>query len=77
MFVTRDSLARGLDPHELNRSILQERGEDAHRVRPAADTRHDRARQPADLFQHLGPRLTADHRLEVPHQTGKWIWPDD
>ena len=40
------------------------------RVRPAADAGHDRVRQPPACAEHLGPRLAADHRLQLAHERG-------
>ena len=56
-----------LDPHHAHRLVVEEREEEADRVRSPADARHEHVREPAFLLQHLGPRLAADHRLEVAH----------
>src|SRR5207244_7628452 len=52
-----------LDPYELHVAVVQECGEDPHRVRSAADTRRHGARQAAVALQGLGPCLATDHRL--------------
>ena len=68
-----EPLPRRLDPHELHVAVVQECGEDPHRVRSAADTRRHRARQAAVALQGLGPRLATDHRLIVAHDAGERI----
>ena len=52
------------DPHV---AVVEERVEQAHGVRAAADGRHQRVRQAAFLVQQLRLGLDADHRLEVAH----------
>src|SRR6266550_5888228 len=76
MLPARYPLPRCFDPDQLYRLVLEKPGKDAHGVRAPADTRHHGARQAADLLEHLRPRLPADHRLEIAHQTGKWVWAD-
>ena len=51
--------------------------EQPHRVRAAADRRHQRVRQPAFLGQDLLPGLGADHRLEVAHHGRVGMRPRD
>ena len=60
-----DALAAGLDADQSNVAVVEEAVEDADRVAAAADAGDDDVRQPADLLEHLPPRLPADHRLEL------------
>src|SRR5882762_2526628 len=76
MLPARYSLPRCFDADQLYRLVLEEGREDSHRVRPATHTGHHDARQPADLLEHLRPRLPPDHRLEIAYQTGKWVRAD-
>src|SRR5579859_3640083 len=71
-----ESLPRRLHADQLNRLILEERGEHSNRVRTPAHTCHDRARQPTELLERLRPRLATDDRLEIADKTGKWIGSD-
>jgi len=48
---------------ELHGRIIDEAGEDAHRVAAAADASDDVGRQAAVAFEHLGARFDADHLL--------------
>src|SRR5262245_3135807 len=52
-----------LDADQPDLRVTEERMEEAQRVRPTADTRHQDVRQPVEL----APHLAADHRLEVAH----------
>ena len=62
-----ESLARGLDPDQLDRRITDERMEDPHRVRASADARDDSRREMTHAREHLRARFAADDRLEVAH----------
>ena len=61
----------GLDADQLDVRIIEESREDAHRVRSAADARHDRARQASGPLEHLCACLTANDRLKFLHHA--WI----
>jgi len=63
------SLARRLYSDELNRRIVNKRGEGANRIRAAADARDDGAGKSPRLREHLLPRFAADHGLEVAHHS--------
>ena len=55
----------GFDADQLDRRIVEERGERADRIRAAADARDHAVRQAAELREDLRARLVADDRLEV------------
>src|SRR5687767_3193290 len=63
-----EAAAAGLDADDLYAAVVEERVKKADGVRAAADGGDDGVRQPAFLFEDLGARLNADHRLEVAHQ---------
>ena len=65
-----DPLARRLDADHPHLGIVEERVEQAHGVRAAADAGDQRVRQAALLGHDLLARLLADHRLEVAHHGG-------
>ena len=48
-----DAVAAGLEPEELHARVVEERVEDADRVRAAADAGGDDVRQPPDELEHL------------------------
>ena len=60
-----DAVAAGLEADQPDALVGHERGEDADRVRAAADAGQDGVGQPALPLQHLLARLVADHPLEV------------
>src|SRR3954466_10152517 len=60
--VTRRLVTDQPDPR-----IVDERVEDADRIRPAANARRDRVGQPARLLHNLYSRFEADHPLKVAH----------
>ena len=60
-----DSLAGRLHPDELHLGVVDERNEQADRVRAAADAADDPLRQPAGALEDLGAGLVPDHALEV------------
>ncbi len=64
-----DALAAGLDADDAHRRIVEEREEQAHRVRPAADGGDHRIGQAAFalLLGQLPAHFLADDRLEVAH----------
>ena len=64
----RDALARRLDAEQPHARVADERREQPHRVRAAADARDERVGQPAGLREDLRARLAADHALEVAHE---------
>jgi hypothetical protein len=55
--------ARRLHADQPHLAVAEERIEEAHRVRAAADAGHQHVGEPSEL----PPHLAADHRLEVPH----------
>ena len=55
--------------------VVEEVGEQADRVRAAADAGDDRIGQAAELVDHLRPRLAADHPLEFAHHGRERMWP--
>ena len=55
-------------PYSADLGVVDELGEDAQRVRAAADAGGHRVGQPAVAVQHLRPGLDADHPLELPDQ---------
>ena len=61
-------VAAGLEAVQPDLGVVEEVGEDAQRVRAAADAGGHRVGQPAVAVQQLGPGLGADHPLELPHQ---------
>ena len=60
-------MPRRFDPEDLDLRLVEERVEKADRVRAAADAGDQAVRQTAFEFEHLRPRLLADHALEVAH----------
>src|SRR3954451_11993623 len=62
-----EPLARRLDADELDARVIDEAGEHADRVRPAADARDRAVRQLAHALEELRARLVADHALEIAH----------
>ena len=58
----------GLDADEADAVVVEERMEDAHRVRAAADAGDHRIGQAAFLLDALALGFLADHGLEVAHQ---------
>ena len=62
-----DTVAGRLVPDQPHAGIVDERVEDADRVRPATHARRHRVRQPARLIDDLHPRFQPDHPLEVAH----------
>ena len=67
MLTGLDAVPAGLHADQPHRRIVQERMEQAHRIRSTADARHRGIRQPALGFAQLRLRFLADHRLEVAH----------
>ena len=63
-----DALAGRLDPDQPDLGVIHERLEHADRVRAAAHARDHTVGQTAGPLEDLGPRLVADHPLEVPDQ---------
>ena len=72
-----DPLARRLDADKYDVLVIQEGGEHADRVGPAADARHHDVGQLAVQRQVLLARLVADHALQVAHHLGIGVRPDD
>ena len=62
-----DAVAAGLDADQPHGRVVQERMEQAHGVRAAADAGDRRVGQPALGFLQLLLGFLADHRLEVAH----------
>ena len=60
-----EAVAAGLEAVDRDVRVVEERGEQADRVRAAADAGGDRVRQPAVLLEALGARLVADAAAEV------------
>src|SRR5687768_15344716 len=77
MALALQALPGRLYTDEFDLHIVNKRVEDPHRVRPAAYARDDRGGEAPRLLQHLGPRLAADDRLELPHHPRIWRGPDD
>ena len=69
--------ATGLDADQAHRRILDERMEDARRVRTAAHARDDRIGQPPELLEALRAAFAADHALEVAHHHREGVRADD
>ena len=63
-----DPLAGRLDPDQLDLGVVDEGGEDADRVRAAADAGDHPVGQPPVALEDLRPRLVADHPLQVAHE---------
>ena len=59
------ALPRRLDADELDVLVVDEAGEHADRVRPAADARDDAVGQAAGALEQLGARLVADDALQL------------
>ena len=57
----------GLDADEPHVLVVEEACEEPDRVRPSADARDDRVREPVVRFEHLLPRFTSDDRLQLTH----------
>src|SRR5258708_18325936 len=74
--VAAKPLAGGLDSDELDVLVRDERVEDAHRVRAAADAGDHRRRKSTRPLQHLRPCFDAYDRLEVPHHSRIRRWTD-
>jgi hypothetical protein len=62
-----DAVAAGLDPDDRHLRVIEERMEQPHGVRAAADAGDQRVGQAALRLQHLLARLLADDRLEIAH----------
>ena len=62
-----DPVAAGLEPDQPDARVVEERVEDADRVRPAPDARRDRVGQPPGALLHLLTGLQPDHPVEVAH----------
>ncbi len=60
-----DAVTARFEAVQTDRLVVEERLEDAHRVRPATDARGDRVRQASDAVEHLLPRFFADHLVEL------------
>ena len=67
MLAGLDAVPARLHADQPHRRIIEERMEQPHRVRSAADARHRGIRQPALGFLQLRLGFLADHRLEVAH----------
>jgi hypothetical protein len=65
-----EALAGRLDADQPHVRILEERVEEAHGVRAAADAGDAQIRQPPFALEHLRARLHADDALEIAHQRG-------
>ena len=72
-----DAVAAGLDADHRHARIVEERVEQPHRVRAAADAGDERVGQPALGLLQLRARLVADHRLEVAHHRRIGVRPGD
>ncbi len=67
--VTEPSAATArLDTDNLNTAVGHEHVERADGVRPPADARNDCIGKRSGLAEHLGPRLSTDHGLELANQ---------
>src|SRR5262249_5176654 len=75
VLAAREAQPAGLDGYEANVRVIEERGEDAHCVRAAADAGDHRIRQPADSVADLLARFLADHRLQISHESGVGVRP--
>ena len=64
MFVPVEPLAGGFDPDQADPLVGDEIGEDADRIRPAADAGDDRVGQAALDLEDLLARFLADHALK-------------
>src|SRR4051794_6881462 len=60
-----EPLARRLDADELDVGVVDEAGEHADRVRPAAHARENPVREPVAALEQLRARLVADDALQV------------
>ena len=74
MLLAVEALAGRLDPDQPD-IVVEEIGEQADRVRPAADASDDRIGQPAELLEDLRARLAADHPLEFAHHRREGMRP--
>src|SRR3954447_20337952 len=70
VLLARDPEATGLDATKTHARIVEESGEHADRVRPAADARDDHVRKTPRAFEVLCARLAADHRLQLADDGG-------
>ena len=70
MLAGLDTVARRFDAVNRDIRVVEERVEQTHRVRPAADTRDQRVGQPALGLHHLLAGFAPDDRLKVAHQFG-------
>src|SRR4051794_15633436 len=66
----------GLHTQQPDLRIANERKEDARGVAAAADAGDDQIGQAADLGQRLLAGFVADDRLEIAHDSRKWMRPD-
>ena len=72
-----DPVAAGLEADQAHVGVVEERVEDADRVRAAADARRDDVGQATDQVEHLLARLHADDALQVPDHPGERVRPGD
>ncbi len=68
-----NALAARFDTNDPDRSVVQERIEEPHRVRSAADRGDDRVRQPTFGLVQLAAGFLADDRLEIAHHRRVWV----
>ncbi len=61
---------RGLHSHEAHVLVVEEAREEPDRVRPPADACDHGLREPVVRLDHLPPRLTPDHGLQLAHDRG-------
>jgi hypothetical protein len=67
MQTARKPVARGFHAIDLHLRIVQERVEQAHRIRAAPDAGNERIGQASFRREHLLARFVPDHRLKVTH----------
>src|SRR3954471_11045646 len=77
MQAARQPVARSFHAIDLDLGIVQERMEQAHRVRAAADAGDERIGQTSCRRQHLLARFVSDHRLKVAHHHRIGVRPGD
>ena len=75
---------KGIDPaaccltaDQLHLRVLDKMIERADRIGASAYTRKHAVRQPSFPLKDLRPCFPGDHRLEIPHDGGKWVRPHD
>src|SRR5262245_1233858 len=70
MLARLEAMPGGLDAVDLDVGVVEERKEQPHGIRAAADAGDEQIGQPSFGLLHLHSHLLADHRLEVAHHHG-------